>query len=88
MLNMAWNGRFSTDGGSNNARGRENLMKVKAQGFGGCLFVIATFVLTFGAWITHIVYCLEHKRWGFLIAGALVFPIAIIHGWLIWLGLA
>lgn len=37
------------------------------------------------AWLTHIVYCLEHNRWGFLIAGALAFPIAIIHGFIVWI---
>jgi hypothetical protein len=31
-------------------------------------------------WITHIVTCFTHDMWGFLIAGALFFPIGIIHG--------
>ncbi len=44
-------------------------------------------VLTFGgAWLTHVVVCLQDERWGFLIAGALLFPIAVVHGFLIWLG--
>lgn len=38
------------------------------------------------AWITHILVCLDTERWGFLIAGALFFPIAIIHGTGIWFG--
>ena len=49
-------------------------------------FWIVMIVGTFGAWITHIVVCLTDEKWGFLIAGAIMFPIAIIHGWLIWLG--
>lgn len=40
------------------------------------------------AWLTHIVFCLQHERWGFLIAGALAFPVAIIHGVMIWCGVA
>lgn len=40
------------------------------------------------AWMIHIIYCFEHNRWGFLIAGALAFPIAILHGFLIWIGVA
>jgi hypothetical protein len=36
------------------------------------------------SWITHIVVCLKTAAWGFLIAGALVFPIAVIHGTGIW----
>lgn len=38
------------------------------------------------AWLTHIVTCLADGRWGFLIAGAMCFPVAIIHGAGIWLG--
>lgn len=38
------------------------------------------------AWITHVVVCLKAASWGFLIAGAIFFPIAIIHGTGIWFG--
>lgn len=38
------------------------------------------------AWITHIVVCLKTAAWGFLIAGAIFFPIGIIHGIGVWLG--
>jgi hypothetical protein len=38
----------------------------------------------FAAWITHIIFCFEHDRWGFLIAGALFFPVAIVHGVWLW----
>lgn len=44
-------------------------------------------VATLGAWLTHIIVCILENTWGFLIAGAIMFPIAIIHGWMIWLGL-
>ena len=48
---------------------------------------IAFFVVTMiSAWLTHIVTCLSDDRWGFLIAGALMFPVAIIHGIGIWFG--
>ncbi len=38
------------------------------------------------AWITHVVVCLKTASWGFLIAGAIMFPIAWIHGTGIWFG--
>lgn len=38
------------------------------------------------AWGTHVVTCLREGEWGFLIAGALFFPIAIVHGVGIWFG--
>lgn len=38
------------------------------------------------AWITHLVVCFQQDRWGFLVAGALFFPIAIVHGIGIWFG--
>ncbi len=50
------------------------------------LFAWAIGLSLFGAWITHVVTCLAAGMWGFLIAGALVFPVAIVHGVGIWLG--
>ena len=38
------------------------------------------------SWITHIVVCIKAGAWGFLIAGAIVIPIAWIHGTGVWLG--
>lgn len=38
------------------------------------------------SWLTHIVVCLSAGKWGFLIAGAIVFPIAWIHGTGVWFG--
>ena len=38
------------------------------------------------AWFTHLFVCFSDDRWGFLIAGALMFPIAIVHGVGIWFG--
>jgi hypothetical protein len=51
------------------------------------LFVIALVMWVFLSWLTHIVVCLQTAAWGFLIAGAIVFPIAWIHGTGIWLGI-
>jgi hypothetical protein len=44
-----------------------------------CLTILA-------AWTTHVVTCLSSESWGFLIAGALFFPVGIIHGLGIWIG--
>lgn len=47
-------------------------------------FLIA--IILIAAWLTHIVTCLAQGFWGFLIAGAIFFPIGIIHGFMIWFG--
>jgi hypothetical protein len=36
------------------------------------------------AWLTHIFTCFSDGLWGFLIAGALLFPIGILHGAWLW----
>jgi hypothetical protein len=44
-------------------------------------------VIGFGllaAWLTHIFTCFAVGMWGFLIAGALFFPIGILHGLYLW----
>lgn len=50
------------------------------------ILLILLFLWIIFAWVTHIVVCLKTASWGFLIAGALLFPIAWIHGTGIWLG--
>lgn len=49
-------------------------------------FFLALAVLSPFAWITHLFRCFTEEQWGFLIAGALLFPVAIVHGFGIWLG--
>ncbi len=53
--------------------------------------ILAIFQLILGiisvlAWFTHLLVCFTDDRWGFLIAGALMFPVAIVHGVGIWFG--
>lgn len=52
-------------------------------GFGGLAFS----AISFAGWLQHLYTCFNEKLWGFLVAGAIFFPIGIIHGWGIWLGL-
>ena len=52
----------------------------------GGLLSLAFIVWFFGAWGTHILVCLQDGSWGFLIAGAIFFPVAIVHGTGIWFG--
>lgn len=39
------------------------------------------------AWVTHVIHCIQNEEWFFLIAGAIAFPIAIVHGVGLWFGL-
>ena len=50
------------------------------------LLLTALGLMSMAAWLTHVIVCLGDDRWGFLIAGAIMFPIAIIHGVGIWFG--
>ena len=38
-------------------------------------------------WLTHVIVCLNDGDWGFLIAGAIFVPVAIIHGFGVWFGI-
>lgn len=40
-----------------------------------------------GAWFQHLYTCFTEESWGFLIAGAIFFPVAIVHGVGIWFGI-
>lgn len=39
-----------------------------------------------GGWVTHVITCIRDESWLFLIAGAICFPIGVIHGIGIWFG--
>lgn len=52
---------------------------------GAFLFSVVLFVL-FSAWLTHLFRCFTEEQWGFLIGGAIFFPVAIVHGVGVWLG--
>lgn len=59
-------------------------LRDKQRGEGELAFI--AIIACIAAWITHVVVCLSTGKWGFLIAGALFFPIAIIHGFGVWIG--
>ncbi len=39
-----------------------------------------------GAWLTHVITCIQTASWMFLLAGAIFFPIGWIHGTGVWFG--
>ena len=50
-------------------------------------FLTLGFLLIFpAAWITHVIHCLIAAKYLLLIAGALIFPVGIIHGVGLWFG--
>jgi hypothetical protein len=52
------------------------------------ILALAFIIAVPASWITHVIVCIDTERWGFLVAGSLMFPVAMIHGVMIWLGLA
>jgi len=53
--------------------------------FQGCL--IALLISMLPAWLTHIYVTITNEQWIFLLAGAICFPIGVVHGWGVWLGI-
>ena len=45
-------------------------------------FIISIWIIA--AWFTHVFNCFAEGAWGFLVAGAIMFPIAWIHGTWLW----
>ncbi|MEY9138532.1 hypothetical protein ABIE79_010060 [Bradyrhizobium diazoefficiens] len=50
------------------------------------LFYIGAVLTALAAWVTHVVVCIKAASFLFLIAGAILPPIGVIHGWGVWLG--
>jgi hypothetical protein len=47
---------------------------------------IAFGLVSFAAWLTHVIVCLKTASWGFLIAGAICAPVGVVHGIGVWVG--
>lgn len=60
--------------------------KQKGSSDGAVLLGLSLVVWAIAAWITHVVVCLKTASWGFLIAGAIMAPVAVIHGTGAWFG--
>tara|TARA_S200002703_G_scaffold159819_1_gene174908 strand:+ start:457 stop:639 length:183 start_codon:yes stop_codon:yes gene_type:complete len=52
------------------------------------LCVLLAVLPCIGAWLTHIVHCLMHAKYLLLLAGGVIAPIGVIHGFGLWLGVA
>jgi len=50
----------------------------------GGLIAAGCWIALIAAWFTHIFTCFSEGMWGFLVAGALMFPLGILHGMYIW----
>lgn len=61
-------------------------LKQRGSSDAGALVGVTLVVWCIAAWITHVVVCLKTASWGFLIAGAIMAPIAIVHGTGAWFG--
>lgn len=44
-------------------------------------------IIIFAPWFTHIIVCIKNEKWILLISGAIMVPIAWIHGIGIWVGI-
>jgi hypothetical protein len=49
-------------------------------------FGLAIFLISCGAWLTHVITTILREEWLLLIAGAVLAPVGVVHGVGIWLG--
>lgn len=49
-------------------------------------FPIILVLISIAAWFTHVIKCLMVGKYILLLAGGIIFPIGIIHGVGVWLG--
>jgi len=52
----------------------------------GIIISLGLGLTCFAAWLQHLYTCFNEGMWGFLIAGAIFFPVAVVHGVGIWFG--
>lgn len=52
----------------------------------GAIVSVFALLVVVASWFTHVIVCLKAASWGFMIAGAIFFPVAVVHGVGIWFG--
>ncbi len=67
-------------------KGKHEMHKQRGASAVGLLWGLTCVVWFVAEWVTHVVACLKAGSWGFLIAGAIMFPVAVVHGTGVWLG--
>lgn len=53
---------------------------------GGSIMGVILWVAMLVAWVTHVVTCIKAAAWFLLLIGAIVAPVGVIHGVMIWFG--
>ena len=48
--------------------------------------MIAVILATVGAWIQHFITTVSEEMWVLLVVGAIMPPVGVLHGWLVWTG--
>lgn len=48
--------------------------------------IIAFFLASLAAWVTHVTVCIKASAWILLAFGCVVAPVGVIHGFGLWLG--
>jgi len=57
------------------------------KNFNATAFIgLTIFLISCGAWLTHVITTIIREEWLLLIAGAVLAPIGVVHGVGIWLG--
>ena len=62
----------------------ESALHGSERNFMESLLGISIVIVSFAAWLNHILTCFGEGLWGFLVAGAIFFPIGIFHGVYLW----
>lgn len=52
----------------------------------GFMLMIAVILATAGAWVQHFITTVSEEMWVLLVVGAIIPPVGVLHGWLVWIG--
>lgn len=56
------------------------------QSLFGIIFFIGIALATVGAWVQHFITTVSEEMWVLLVVGAIIPPVGVLHGWLVWFG--
>ncbi len=51
------------------------------------IFILGIPILSIVGWCIHIFHCVAHEKVAMLLVGMFIFPVGIIHGWMVAFGI-
>lgn len=62
-----------------------NAIRNACDSLAGIAIMLVIFAATAGAYVQHFITTVSNEQWVLMVLGAIIPPVGMLHGWLVWL---